>query len=409
MWISLGVIALLVPSTLFGLERLGVAVIFHEANTLVVVANALRLLRFAVEEVGMKSIGILYAVAAAALFGASTPLSKVLVGQVLPVLLAGLLYLGSGIGLGLVRLARGRSSQDAGEASIPRAQWSWLAGAVLFGGALGPVLLMLGLASTSASASSLLLNLEGVFTALLAWFVFRENFDRRIALGMVAIVLGGLALSWQPGAGLSFSPGALLVIAACVCWGVDNNLTQKVSSSDPFQIAAIKGLVAGSVNLAIALALGASLPPLQVLAGALVVGFFGYGLSLACFVLALRHLGTARTGAYFSLAPFVGALASLLILREGVASTFWLATGLMGVGVWLHLTEKHEHQHGHEPLEHSHRHVHDEHHGHEHPPGVDPRESHTHAHIHEPMAHEHPHFPDIHHRHGHGQHQDTPR
>ena len=347
----------------------------------------------------MKSIGILYAIAAAALFGASTPLSKVLVGQVPPILLAGLLYLGSGVGLFLVRVARSR--KDASEASIPREQWPWLAGAVLFGGALGPVLLMLGLQSTSASTSSLLLNLEGVFTALLAWFVFRENFDRRIALGMVAIVAGGLALSWQPGAGLSFSTGAWLVIAACACWGVDNNLTQKVSSSDPFQIAAIKGLVAGSVNLSIALALGARLPSPQVLAGALVVGFFGYGLSLACFVLALRHIGTARTGAYFSLAPFVGALASLLLLREGVASTFWIAAGLMGLGVWLHLSEKHEHRHLHEPLEHSHRHVHDEHHQHAHPPGVDPRAPHTHEHAHEPLAHAHPHFPDIHHRHGH--------
>ncbi len=348
------------------------------------------------------SDGVGVAFAAAALFGASTPFAKILLGEVSPILLAGLLYFGSGVGLSLVRLARrGRENKGAGEAALPRSQWGWLAGAVLFGGALGPVLLMLGLQSTAASTASLLLNLEGVFTALLAWFVFRENFDARIALGMVAIVAGGLVLSWQSGAGLVFSSGALLVAGACLCWGVDNNLTQKVSSSDPFQIAAIKGLVAGSVNLAIAFALGASLPPVPVLAGALVVGFLGYGLSLACFVLALRHIGTARTGAYFSLAPFVGAAVALLLLREPIASTFWFAGALMGVGVWLHLTERHAHKHHHERLEHAHRHTHDEHHHHAHAADIDPTEPHTHLHVHEPAAHSHEHFPDIHHRHAH--------
>jgi len=347
------------------------------------------------------SSGVGIAFAAAALFGASTPFAKLLLGTMPPVLLAGLLYLGSGIGLLAVRLVRQSSTrQDKQEASLPRSQWPWLAGAVLFGGLLGPVLLMLGLKNTTAASSSLLLNFEGVFTALLAWFVFRENFDRRIALGMLAIVAGGVALSWQQG-GLAISSGALFVIAACACWGVDNNLTQKVSASDPFQIASIKGLIAGSVNLVIALSLGASWPPIRVLVGALVVGFFGYGLSLACFVLALRHIGTARTGAYFSLAPFVGALVSLPLLREPVQNTFWLAALLMAGGVWLHLTERHEHAHHHELLEHAHRHVHDEHHQHEHAPGVDPREPHTHPHIHEPMTHTHPHFPDIHHRHKH--------
>ena len=345
--------------------------------------------------------GVGIAFAAAALFGGSTPLAKLLLGGVSPVLLAGLLYLGSGVGLSLVRLARRQRISAAGEAALPRSQWGWLAGAVFFGGALGPALLMLGLQSTQAATASLLLNMEGVFTALLAWFVFRENFDRRIALGMVAIVAGGLLLSWQPGAGLAFTRGALFVLGACLCWGVDNNLTQKVSSSDPFQIAAIKGLVAGSVNMAIALALGASLPAWQVLVGALIVGFFGYGLSLACFVLALRHIGTARTGAYFSLAPFAGALASLGLLHESVGPLFVAAGVLMGLGVWLHLTENHEHPHGHERLEHAHRHVHDEHHQHEHAAGVAATEPHSHSHVHEPLAHSHAHFPDIHHRHEH--------
>jgi len=309
------------------------------------------------------------------------------------------LYLGSGLGLSLLYLFR--RGQTPREAPLGRGDLPWLAGAVVFGGILGPVLLMLGLRLTSASSASLLLNLEGVFTALLAWFVFRENFDRRIALGMLLIVAGGVLLSWQGGTSADLRLGSLAVAGACLCWGIDNNFTQKLSAGDPVQVAAIKGAVAGTVNLTVALSMAARLPAATVILGALIVGFFGYGLSLVLFVLALRHIGTARTGAYFSLAPFVGASASLLLLREPVGLPFLAAAGLMGVGVWLHLTERHQHEHRHERLTHSHRHVHDEHHRHEHPPGVDPSEPHTHEHTHEPLTHSHPHFPDIHHRHGH--------
>lgn len=342
--------------------------------------------------------GVGFALAAAALFGASTPFAKLLVGNVPPLLLAGLLYLGSGFGLGLYLLLRGHR----GEARLQRRELPWLAGAVLFGGALGPALLMLGLRTTPASTAALLLNLEGVFTALLAWFAFHENFDRRIALGMLLIVAGGAVLSWQPGT-LALPPGALAVAGACLCWGIDNNLTQKVSGSDPLQVAAIKGAAAGGVNTAIALALGAALPGAPTTAGAMVVGLLGYGVSLALFVLALRHIGTARTGAYFSLAPFVGAGVALVLLREPVGPRFFAAAALMGAGVWLHLTERHEHQHRHERLEHTHRHVHDVHHRHSHPAGTDPGEPHTHRHVHEPLEHTHPHYPDLHHRHVHRQ------
>jgi drug/metabolite transporter (DMT)-like permease len=319
------------------------------------------------------------------------------------VLLAALLYLGSGIGLSILFLVRRRQRSD--EAPLTRPDLPWLAGAVVFGGVCGPVLLMVGLKATPASTASLLLNLEGVFTSLLAWFVFKENFDRRIALGMACIVAGGILLSWQGGGearGPSLPLGALAIAGACLCWGIDNNLTQKVSASNPFQVAAIKGAVAGTVNLAIALLIGARLPTLPVLGGALLVGFVGYGLSLACFVLALRHIGTARTGAYFSLAPFVGAAVALVLLREPVSPLFLFAAACMGVGVWLHLTERHEHEHAHERLTHTHRHVHDAHHRHEHAPGVDPTEPHTHEHTHERLTHTHPHYPDIHHRHRHG-------
>lgn len=344
--------------------------------------------------------GVGAAVLAAVLFGASTPFAKLLLGKMPPVLLAGLLYLGSGIGLTLLYLGRRRNT---GEAPLARKDLPWLAGAVLFGGILGPVLLMIGLVSTPASTASLLLNLEGVFTALLAWFAFHENFDRRIALGMLLIVAGGVLLSWQGAEGLALPVGSVAVAGACLCWGIDNNLTQKVSAGNPVQVAAIKGAVAGSVNLAVALFLGARLPRSTVLEGSLLVGFLGYGCSLVLFVLALRHIGTARTGAYFSLAPFVGAAVSILLLGEPVSPLFAAAAVLMGAGVWLHLTEKHEHQHTHEPIAHSHPHLHDEHHQHAHDEDVDPSEPHTHWHRHEPLTHTHPHYPDIHHRHAHSQ------
>jgi drug/metabolite transporter (DMT)-like permease len=260
---------------------------------------------------------------------------------------------------------------------------------------------MSGLARTPASSASLLLNLEGVFTALLAWFVFHENFDRRIALGMAAIVAGGAVLSWEGRAELGGISGPLLIAGATLCWAVDNNLTQKVSARDPVQVATLKGLVAGTVNSLIATALGAAWPPLPRLAGALVLGFLSYGVSLVFFVFALRHLGTARTGAYFSSAPFVGAAVSLIVFRERPSVAFAAAAVLMAFGVWLHVTERHEHEHRHELLEHEHLHVHDEHHRHSHSPNDPPGEPHSHPHCHEPMVHTHKHYPDIHHRHDH--------
>ena len=348
--------------------------------------------------------GIGMALAAAVLFGASAPLAKLLLDQTSPQLLAGLLYLGSGIGLGLVWLRKRQSSEAARETPLTRRDIPWLAGAIVFGGMLGPVLLMIGLTRTPASAASLLLNLEGVFTALLAWFVFRENFDRRIALGMLAIVAGGMALSWEGRVSWGGVAGPLAVAGACLCWGIDNNLTQKISAGDPVQIAMVKGIVAGSVNTIIAFLLGAGSPAAPRVLAALVLGFLSYGVSLVFFVLALRQLGTARTGAYFSTAPFVGAVLSLAIYRERPTILLMVAAVLMGIGVWMHFTERHEHEHRHKLLEHDHAHTHDEHHQHVHGPGdpavTDPR-PHTHWHRHKPMVHLHPHYPDIHHRHPH--------
>jgi len=347
--------------------------------------------------------GVGLALLAAALFGASAPFAKLLLSGATPQLLAGLLYLGSGVGLAVVWL-RQRTLKSTREAPLARRDLPWLAGAIAFGGALGPVLLMAGLVRTPASSASLLLNLEGVLTALLAWFVFRENFDRRIALGMLAIVLGGVALSWEGAVRWGGLAGPLAVSGACLCWAIDNNLTQKVSAGDPVQIAMLKGLVAGGVNTAIAVALGATWPAAPRVGASLLLGFVSYGVSLVLFVLALRHLGTARTGAYFSLAPFVGAAVSLGVFRERPTTFFALGAALMAVGAWLHLSERHEHEHAHEAMEHGHAHVHDAHHRHAHEPGdppvTDPK-PHTHPHRHTPVVHAHPHYPDIHHRHGH--------
>ena len=341
--------------------------------------------------------GVSFALAAALLFGASTPFAKVLLGTVDPVLLAGLLYLGSGCGLALCWWLRVRLQRaDYQEASLKLPDLPWLAGAIFTGGVLGPVLLMVGLVLTPASSASLLLNLEGVFTTALAWFVCKEHFDRRIALGMAAITAGSFLLSWAGRPEVEVPWGAVAILGACLAWGIDNNLTRRVAAGDPVQIAGLKGCIAGTVNLTLAWVAGAHLPGFSTVAMVAVVGFLGYGVSLTLFVAALRHLGTARTGAYFSLAPFIGATLSLLVLGESLTVSFVVAAALMGIGVWLYLTEQHEHQHEHELLEHDHRHVHDAHHLHGHS-----EEPHSHPHIHQGVRHIHPHYPDIHHRHGH--------
>lgn len=339
--------------------------------------------------------GVGAALLAAVLFGASTPLAKALVRDVGPWMLAALLYLGSGLGLALLRALRRTVSSR-----LAAREWPWLIGAVLAGGVVGPVLLMFGVSGMPASGASLLLNAEGVFTALLAWFAFKENFDRRIAIGMLAIVAGALVLSWSADAEFGSLLPALAVLGACLAWGIDNNLTRKVSLADATWVAMVKGLVAGSVNLAIALVLGTSVPPIGVLVGSAVLGFFAYGISLTLFVVALRHLGTARTGAYFSVAPFFGALLAVLCLGEPMTPPLLLAAALMALGVWLHLSERHAHVHAHEAMEHEHEHEHDVHHEH-HPSGEWVPKRHTHRHRHEPMTHTHEHFPDEHHRHSH--------
>ena len=336
------------------------------------------------------------------MFGAGTPLAKWLLGQMSPWMLAGLLYLGSGLGLALYRRWRGMAWPRLAPGEL-----RWLAAAVLCGGGLAPVLLLAGLSALPASHAALLLNAEAVLTAVLAWLVFKENFDRRIAAGMAAIVAGALVLSW-PVHGAAAAAGAqaatlwpaLAVLLACLFWALDNNFTRKVALADASWIACVKGLAAGAANLLLALLTGAALPGAFEIAAAMSVGFLAYGVSLALFVLALRHLGASRAGAYFSTAPFVGALFAVLWLGEPVTWPLLAAALLMGGGIWLHLTEHHAHPHQHEALEHTHLHDHgDAHHAHTHASAV--AGPHSHRHRHEPLAHSHAHYPDAHHRHAH--------
>jgi drug/metabolite transporter (DMT)-like permease len=259
---------------------------------------------------------------------------------------------------------------------------------------------MYGLQTTDSASASLVLNLEGVFTALLAWFAFKENFDRRIAAGMALIVAGGVILSTGSALRARGISGPLAIAGACLAWAIDNNLTRKVSINDAMLIACVKGSIAGPISVALALLFGAQLPAFPLLLQAGTLGIVGYGLSLTLFVLALRNLGTARTSAYFSLAPFIGA-ALAVAMGAPVTGGLMIAGLFMGAGVWLHLSEIHAHSHHHELLEHEHSHSHDSHHLHPHGFAWDGHEPHSHLHVHQPIEHAHPHYPDVHHRHHH--------
>lgn len=351
--------------------------------------------------------GISAALASALLFGLTTPLAKHLVSTVDPWLVAGLLYMGSGVGIGLLLLGDVLSPHHPGKArlealALRRADIPWLAAATLAGGIVAPVLLLMGLRSADAASASLLLNLELVFTASIAWLMFREATSRRVVSGLCVIFVGGLLLAWPPKGPSHGNLGALLMITgACLGWAVDNNLTRRISTADARLIAGIKGLAAGGTNIALAHWLGAVLPSVGSVAAALMLGFVGYGLSLVLFIVALRELGTARTSAYFAAAPFVGAGIAILWYGQPGGGLFWLAAACMAAGIWLHLTESHVHEHVHQALTHTHAHTHDAHHQHRHPPGMDLTEPHVHEHFHAPLHHSHPHFPDIHHRHEH--------
>ncbi len=343
------------------------------------------------------------ALAAAALFGASAPLAKLLLGEVDPVLLAALLYLGCGIGVGLTKLLQGLSgAADKSEAQISRSDWKWLAGSVFAGGVAAPIILLVSLRSTAASTASLLLNFEGVATTVIAVLIFRESVSKYAVWAIVAVTIASILLSWDASGQWGFSLGALGIIAACVFWGIDNNVTRNISAKDPLTIVLIKGLGAGSFSFVLALILGDQLPLLTSLFGALLLGGISYGLSIVLFIRAMRGLGAARTSALFGTAPLAGVALSLLIFRESLTPFFVLALLLMVAAAIVLLNEQHSHRHVHEPINHDHRHRHDDgHHNHDHPGMTDRSLTHSHVHTHERVEHEHPHLPDIHHRHAH--------
>jgi drug/metabolite transporter (DMT)-like permease len=339
------------------------------------------------------------ALASALLFGATTPIASRLLQDATPLLVAGLLYLGSGLGLSALRFIQDGRPLATG---LTRSDWRRLLAATAVGGIAAPAFLMWGLSRSDAATVSLLLNLEAVFTAALAWLVFGEPTSRRVILGFIAIFVASVLLAWPSGmVAPGRAVGLLGVATACLCWGIDNNVTRKISGADARVIAGIKGLVAGVSNTVLALSLRARIPDTVHLAQILTLGFLGYGLSLVLFIVALRHLGSARTSAYFSTGPFFGALLAIVFYGEPVGALFYAAAALMAIGVWLHIIEHHEHEHAHGAETHTHAHRHDEHHRHDHAQPWDGSEPHSHEHRHEPLRHRHAHFPDIHHTHRH--------
>ncbi len=329
---------------------------------------------------------------AALLFGVSTPVAKLLLPGVGPFMMAGLLYLGSGVGLSVLGPALGRR-----EAPLRRSDAPALAAIVAAGGVAAPVLLMLGLARLDGMAASLLLNLEAPFTIGLAVAVFGDSLSGREAAGAFAVVAGGVLLA-APGGALDWA-GVAAVAGACLGWAIDNNLSQRLALRDPVALVRVKSLAAGSFNVTLALAAGERLPGPWLLASALATGLVGYGVSIVLHIAAMRALGAARQAALFATAPFAGAIAAVPLLGERLSLREAAAGAAMAAGVATIVRARHGHEHAHEALQHEHVHVHDEHHRHEHAGPAD--EPHSHVHSHAPLVHDHPHLPDAHHRHGH--------
>lgn len=336
---------------------------------------------------------ILQALLAALFFGASAPISKLLLGDVSPILMAAFLYLGSGTGISLIKLTQ-RLTSNQKEAGIKSPDVKWLAAAIISGGILAPIILMVSLKNTPASTASLLLNFEGAGTTLIALFFFRESISRRALVAIFAITLASIFLSTNFQSGFGFSLGALGILLACFLWGVDNNFTRNISAKDPLTIVAWKGLVAGTFSLVLGLLLGQRLPALVTILSILLLGFIAYGLSTMLFIYSMRGLGAARTSALYGTAPLAGVLLSILIFKDPITLLFGIAAVLMVTGALLLANEEHAHFHIHMPVVHEHIHRHEEFHMHDTTDIV-----HSHEHEHPRTEHEHGHMPDIHHRH----------
>lgn len=340
---------------------------------------------------------ILQALLAALFFGASAPIAKFLLGDnIAPIYLAAFLYLGSGTGTFLVRLTQRMRGKEA-EADIKKPDVKWLAGAIISGGIIAPIILMISLQNTPASTASLLLNFEGVGTTLIALLFFKEAISRRAWTAILVITLASIFLSANFEGGFGLSLGALGIILACVLWGLDNNFTRNISGKDPLAIVAWKGLVAGTFSFFLALFLGNTLPSAPTILYTLLLGFVSYGLSTMLFIRSMRGLGAARTSALYGTAPLAGVLLSIVIFGEFPSFLFIIAAILMIGGALLLINEEHSHTHVHTAMIHEHSHSHnDPSHGH-----ANADEVHSHEHEHPAEEHEHEHMPDIHHRHGH--------
>lgn len=350
-----------------------------------------------------RNLGALFALSSAVLFGATVPAAKYLLGEINPWILAGFLYLGAGIGMSVILFVKKYLLHiHSAEANLQVKDAVWIILATFFGGIIGPLLLMFGLNYIPAASASLLLNFECVFTAIIAWVVVKEHTSKELILGSLLIILGGIVLNVSNDIKLNNLLGPLLILGACFSWAIDNNVTRNLSLIDPLKLVTIKSLIAGATNVVLAL-IFFKIHHQQVItiSFTLFIGFLGYALSIMLFVYALRHIGTARTSAYFSIAPFIGACLSIIFLHEVLSIQLIFAGVLMGVGIWLHLSEYHMHLHVHEPLIHEHKHHHDEHHQHEHSPNDPLGEPHSHLHEHDRLEHNHIHYPDIHHRHKH--------
>lgn len=346
-----------------------------------------------------------YVLISAALFGISPPLAKLLTKNLPPVALAGFLYLGAFAGLSIYSVLRGIiSSEKTKSANLNKGDFPWLFGAILSGGIIAPICLMFGLSRISGFTTSLLLNLEGIFTAIIAVIFFKENAGRRLWLALLCMTAAGIFLTWDSSQGKFNFLGPLLVTLSMIGWGIDNNLTRNISTRNPIQITRIKGLVSGLVSISLAYALGMHIQWDLNIVYALLLGSFSYGISLVFFIKALEGLGSFRTGMFFSLAPFIGAVTSLILLQEWIGWVMFPSVILTVAGAWLISTEEHSHVHRHQEVIHTHLHNHnDMHHFHEHTGNV--HEPHVHEHRHLEEIHVHSHWPDTHHRHEHEPHQ----
>lgn len=346
----------------------------------------------------MYKASILKAIFAALLFGIAPALTKSVTSAFSPLMIAGILYLGSGIGLSGYLLWK---RPPLGEWQELGKAWKPAMMAIVLGGAVGPGLMVYGLSTTPAATASLILTLEGVFTALIAWVLFKEHFHIRIGTGMLFVVAGAMVLSFSGKPEPGQFAGLVALFGACFAWGLDNNYTRMASHVNSTILACCKGLAAGAANVILAISLGAPLPATGVFAQIGVIGLLCYGTSLIFFIEALRGIGVSRTAAYFGLAPFAGVIFSVAWLGEGITLALIIASVLVALGIWLHITEKHDHEHAHPQMNHAHWHEHDEHHQHRHSWPWDPSKPHGHPHCHAPVVHTHGHFPDLHHRHTH--------